>query len=244
VQFFGEGDVVAGLGDDGDIFEVFGGGADHGGAADVDVFNEMAKGNVGLGCRLFEGVEVDYDHVDGQDAVLGYGSFVLSFAADVEQAAVDAGVEGFDAAVEHFREAGELADVLNLQAGFTEGARGAAGRDELYAEGGQELGEGDQAGFVGDAEEGAADGLEASREGRVGDRGQRVSSLGPGDLYGCRRVLPPFCRVATLRGQEHFSGYIGRGAGKEAQCNFTQSTTSGSIAFLAFDCQPCGSQLE
>jgi hypothetical protein len=34
-------------GDDGYVFEVLGGGADHGWAADVDVFDEMAEGTPG-----------------------------------------------------------------------------------------------------------------------------------------------------------------------------------------------------
>jgi hypothetical protein len=74
-----------GQGDDGYVFEVLGGGTDHGWAADVDVFDEMAEGYAGLGRGLFEGVEIDDDHVDGQDAVFGDGGFVLGFAADVEQ---------------------------------------------------------------------------------------------------------------------------------------------------------------
>jgi len=152
LQFFGEGDVVAGLGDDGYVLEVLGGGADHGWAADIDVFDEMAEGDIGLRCSLFEGVEVDDDHVDGHDAVLGDGGFVLGFASDVEQAAVNSGVEGFDAAVEHFGEAGEVADVFDFEAGVAEGAGGAAGGDELHAEAGERLREGDETGFVGDAE--------------------------------------------------------------------------------------------
>jgi len=161
LQFFCQSDVVGGLGDDGYVFEVFGGGADHGWAADVDVFDEMAEADVRLSRRLLEGVEVDDNHIDGQNAVLGYRGFVLGFAANVEQAAVDAGVEGLNPAIEHFGEAGQFADVLDLQAGFAEGAGGAAGGDELDAEAGEHLGEGDEAGFIGDAEEGAADGLEA-----------------------------------------------------------------------------------
>jgi len=106
VELFDEGGVVGDAGDDGYVFEVFCGGADHGGAADVDVFNEMAEGYAGLGGGLFKGIEVDYDHVDGLDVVRGDGGFMVGVAADIEQASVDEGVEGFDSAVEHFREAG------------------------------------------------------------------------------------------------------------------------------------------
>ena len=108
-----ESGIVGDAGDDGDVFKVLGGGADHRRAADVDVFDEVAEGDAGLGGGLLEGVEVDDHHVDGLDAVGGDGGFVLGVAADVEQAAVDLGMEGLDAAVEHLRKAGEFADVLD-----------------------------------------------------------------------------------------------------------------------------------
>ena len=85
----------------------------------------------------------------------GDGGFVRRVAADVEQAAVDLGVEGFDAAVEHLGKAGEVADVAHGKAGVAQGAGGAAGGDEFDAEGGEGLGKVDQAGFVGDAQDGA-----------------------------------------------------------------------------------------
>ena len=87
----------------------------------------MTEGDVGLGSRLLKGVEVNDDHVDGQDAVLCNGGLMVSVAALIEQTAVDFGVEGLYASVEHFREAGEVADVFDLEAGFAESAGGAAG---------------------------------------------------------------------------------------------------------------------
>ncbi len=42
-EFVGEAGVVGGGGDDGDVFEVLGGGADHGGAADVDVLDDLGE---------------------------------------------------------------------------------------------------------------------------------------------------------------------------------------------------------
>ena len=120
----------------------------------------MSEGDAGLGGGLLEGVEIDDDHIDGLDAVSGDGGFVLGVAADVEEAAVDAGVERFDAAVEHFGEAGEVADVLDGEAGFAEGAGGAAGGDELDAEAGERFGEIDEAGLICHAEQRPADGLE------------------------------------------------------------------------------------
>ena len=117
------------------------------------------KATLGFCGGLFEGVEVDYDHVDGLDFVFGDGGYVVGVVADVEDSAVDLGVEGFDAAVEHLGEAGEVGDVADGEAGFAEGFGGAAGGDEFDVVGGEGAGEVDEACFVGDGEEGSADGL-------------------------------------------------------------------------------------
>ena len=108
---------------------------------------------------------------------------MLGFAADVEQAAVDLGMEGFDAAVEHFGEAGEFADVFDGEAGFAEGAGGAAGRDQFDAVAGERLGEVDEAGFVGDAEEGAADWLEGGGCGQEDDPSGCPFCLPAGEVW-------------------------------------------------------------
>ena len=60
-------------------------------------------------------------------------------------------MEGLDAAVEHLREAGEVADVLDGQAGLAQRTGRSAGRNQLDAKAGQRLGKLDQAGLVGDA---------------------------------------------------------------------------------------------
>ena len=90
LQLFDQSGIVGHAGDDGHVFKVFGGGADHRRAADVDVFDEVAEGYAGLGGGLLKGVEVDDHHVDGLDAVGGDGGLVLRVAANVEQAAVNA----------------------------------------------------------------------------------------------------------------------------------------------------------
>jgi hypothetical protein len=66
-------------------------------------------------------------------------------------------MESLDAAVEHFREACEVADVSDGESGFAEGAGGATGGDEFDAVEGEGLGEFYEPGLISDAEEGAAD---------------------------------------------------------------------------------------
>ena len=120
----------------------------------------MAEGDAGLGRSLLKRVEIDDHHIDGLDAVRGHSGFVLGVAANVEQAAVNPGVQRFDAAVEHLGEAGEFADVLDGEAGLAQGRGGAAGGDKFDAESGERAGKLHKAGLVGDAEQGAPDGLE------------------------------------------------------------------------------------
>ena len=154
--------VVGGGRHDGDVLEVFGGRSAPSRGRRCRCFrSSRANGNAGLGGGLLKGIQVDHDHVDRlRSSCSCDGCHVPAFAANVEEAAVDLGVQGFDAAVEHLGEAGEVGDVADGEAGFAEGPGGAAGRDELDAMPGERAGEVEEAGFIGDGEEGAADGLE------------------------------------------------------------------------------------
>ena len=91
-EFLDEGGIVGGVGDYSDVLEVLSGGADHGGATDVDVLDELGEGGAGAGGSFLEGIEVDDDHVDGLDGVGFDGGNVSGIVADVEDAAVDLGV--------------------------------------------------------------------------------------------------------------------------------------------------------
>src|SRR5690606_1226354 len=101
LQFVDDRAVVAGVHHDGHGPVVLGGGAHHGGAADVDVLDGGGQVAVGVRHRGGEGVEVDHHHVDGLDAVLRHHPVVDAPAA--EDAAVDLRVQGLDPAVHHLR---------------------------------------------------------------------------------------------------------------------------------------------
>ncbi len=109
----------------------------------------MAEGHAGLSGGLLKGVEVDDYHIDRFDAVRGDRGLVLGVAANVEQAAVNLGVQGLDAAVEHLGKAGQIADVLDGEAGLAQRTRRSAGRDQFHAKARQCLGKLHQAGLVG-----------------------------------------------------------------------------------------------
>jgi hypothetical protein len=74
-----------------------------------------------------------HHQVDGRDAVLFDGRQVLGQVAAGEDAAVHLRVQGLDAAVEHFREAGVVADFGDRQAGVAQQLGGAAGGQQLDA---------------------------------------------------------------------------------------------------------------
>jgi hypothetical protein len=80
--------------------------------------------------------------------------------ANAQQAAVDDGVQGLDPAVHHLGKLGQVRDVLDRDAGRRDRRLGAAGRDQLDARRVQHLGRLDQAGLVGDRQQGALGGDE------------------------------------------------------------------------------------
>ena len=67
------------------------------------------------------------------------------------------GMQRLDAAIEHFRKSGEFRDILDGQAGIPNCFGGAAGGKQFDALRGKGAGEVDEAGFIGDGEEGAFD---------------------------------------------------------------------------------------
>ena len=56
--------VVGRVNHHGDVLKILGGRADHGGPADIDVFNQLFEFHAGLGGGFFKGIEVDGDQVD------------------------------------------------------------------------------------------------------------------------------------------------------------------------------------
>ena len=63
------------------------------------------KRDVGPGDGLLERIEVHDDKVNRLDSVGARGRLVTGVAAEVEQPAVDLGVQRFDTAIHHLRKA-------------------------------------------------------------------------------------------------------------------------------------------
>ena len=102
--------VVRGVGNDRNASVILGCRAQHRRAADIDILDCVGERDVGLGDRFAEGVEIDADEVDGRDVVLRYRRQMFGQIAPGEDAAVHFRVQRLDATVEHFREAGVVAD--------------------------------------------------------------------------------------------------------------------------------------
>ena len=154
--------VPRGAGDDGDGRVVLGGGADHRGAADVDLLDALVGGGAG-GDGLPERVEVHDHQVERLDAQLGELLAVVLQAQVGEDAGVHPGVQGLDPAVQALGEAGELLDLGDRHPGGGDLRGGGAGGDELDARLVQPAGELFEPRLVVDADQRAPDGAACSR---------------------------------------------------------------------------------
>ena len=140
--------VVSRINDNCDGAVILGRGADHRGAADVDVFDGVSERAVRLRDRLLKRVEVPDDGVDRINAVLFQSLHVLGDVAAGQNAGVNLRVKRLHAAVEHFREASVVCDFFHSHAFLLEELGGAAGRKKVVAEGDELTGEIHNAGFI------------------------------------------------------------------------------------------------
>ena len=104
---------------------------------------------------VLERIEIDHQQIDRPDVVRTHRVGVGGIAAHRQQAAMDRRMQRLDPAVHHFGKSGEIADVEHGEPGVAQGLARAAGRNQLDAVAGQRAGEVDDAGFVGDGNEGA-----------------------------------------------------------------------------------------
>ncbi|MNN22236.1 hypothetical protein D3C81_1355870 [compost metagenome] len=166
VEFGQQRVVLVRAGGHGHAGEILGGAAQHCRAADIDVLNRIGQRAVGLGGDRLERIQVQHQQVDRRDAVLRHHRIIGTGAA--QQAAMDHRVQGLDPAIHHFRETGDVGDILHRQAGVADGLGGTAGGQQLDIAGGQGTGQFDQTGLVGNRQQGPADGQQISRHGGRG----------------------------------------------------------------------------
>src|SRR3989338_4467490 len=148
--------VVASVDHDGHVFVVLRRGADHGWAADVDVLDGVGQVTAGLGDSGGERIEIDRDQVDWLDAVLVHYRSVDG--ATAEDASVDFRVQGLDATVHHFREAGVVGHFHCSDAVVLEQLVSAAGGEDFHIQGDELAGKLEDVGLVGNTDQGTANG--------------------------------------------------------------------------------------
>ena len=151
--------IVFRLDDNADIGVILGAGADHGRAADIDVFNGVFQAAAFLCHGGFKGVEVDHDQVDRVDAVDLHNTVINTAAA--ENAAVNLRMQRLDAAVHDFRKARVLGDFHDRNHIVHQQPGGAAGGENLDTPFTQGAGKVNYAGFVGNTDKGASYGAGA-----------------------------------------------------------------------------------
>ena len=134
-----------------DILKVLGSRTKHRGAAYVDVLHQLSKGRAGLTCGFFEGIQIYHHHVDGFDTLLCHRRPVFNAVANMKNAPVYLGVQGFHPAIEHFRETGEVGNIAHFESDITQDPRCASGRNQLHVHTAQLAGEIYQASLIGNA---------------------------------------------------------------------------------------------
>ena len=118
--------VIAGVDHHRHVGMVLGGGADHGGAADVDVFDASRKIGA-LRDRCFKRIKADDEEIDRPDAMRTHGRGVLLIIPHSQQAAVHFGVKRLHPTIHHFGETGQLGNVEYGKPSVRQRFAGAAG---------------------------------------------------------------------------------------------------------------------
>ena len=133
--------IVVRRDNDEDVLEVLGCRANEAGAADVDLLDERVERCGGVCRRLLKRIQVHDHEIDHRDAVFCRRLAVGSDGTPGENAAVHHRVQRLDAAVHHFRKAGDLADGNHAQSALLERTRRAAGGHEFETARGEAAGE-------------------------------------------------------------------------------------------------------
>ena len=116
-------------------------------------------------------VKVDADEIHGGNTHFFHGLELFRQILVAQNAAVNHGVQGFDASSENFGETGDVTHSLYRKAAFFETFHGAAGGDEFHAIIDEEFREFDETGFVRDAEYRSVNGKQIHAKTPSGMRG-------------------------------------------------------------------------
>ena len=145
------------------IFVIFSGRTQHGRAADVDVFNRIFQRAFCFRHGLLERIQIHHHHVDGRDLVLFQCCHVFRQITTRQNAAMYFRVQGFDAAIQHLREACVIRDFCHWQAVVSQQFCRTAGREQFDTECRQFTCKFQNTGFIGDGDKSLFDHVDYER---------------------------------------------------------------------------------
>ncbi len=128
--------------------KVFGRGPQHGGAADIYIFQSPFLRTFGICYRLLKRIEVDHNHIDGTDALVRQFFELVGIIAAGKNPPMDPGMQGFDPSPQHFGTASHILDCCHCQPRLRQAAGSAACRDQLHSHFIQGPGKVRQAAFI------------------------------------------------------------------------------------------------
>ena len=155
-DFFEDLLIVLRIDDDGDTVVILRCGADHGGAANVDIFDRGVEIRTARHGGL-ERIEIHHQEIDWGNPMGLHGGHMFGLATHREQTAVNVWMQGLHAAVHHLGAAGDLGDVDDVEPRFAQGLGRPARGHERHAVLGERLGEINDASLVADGKEGSRD---------------------------------------------------------------------------------------
>ena len=126
---------------------ILGGRPNHCRSANVDIFDGIINRRVVARDRLLEGIQVHGQQIDRFDTVFCHHCIVG--AAPTQQAAVNGRMQCFYAAIHDFGEAGFVADLDHIEAGFAQCAAGATSGENFNAQFGKAGGERNKSMLIG-----------------------------------------------------------------------------------------------
>ena len=123
--------VVRGIGDHRYALEIFRGRAQHRRPADVDVFDQLFRGQTALRRCRFKWIQIHDDEIDRRDSVFRRLRLIVFVFTAIEQTAVYLRVQRLHAAAQHFRPAGEVRYIAHGDVRFAQQLRRSARRENF-----------------------------------------------------------------------------------------------------------------
>ena len=112
---------------------VFRRGPHHRRPPDIDVLNRLIPGDIRLGNRFSERIEIDHHHVDRGDLLLLKIRLMGWLIPLGQNSPMDAGMQGFDASAEDFRCTGVLGHARHRKTGLLQHLGGSTTGEQLIA---------------------------------------------------------------------------------------------------------------